>query len=211
MAPLKPRPGGAVLSLLIVATATQSSGQQLPDSPPVRLSHESAQTVERSTTSGPLFDLSYDQRVWVTIGTSGAVSGRLRSWTDSTLEWSGPNGLVRTPVSALRRVEVRDPVTDGAWKGALGGLAVGGTIGLVLSMTSSCPRECGPGYSRRRDVTATAVGLGAFSAAGGTVLGTLTDLLLHRRRVAFEQPPHTRIDVLPSAGAALGTALRVSW
>ncbi len=197
--------------MLIVAIASQSSAQQLVPSPPVQFSHEPAQSAERPTTFGPSDDMSYDQRVWVTVGTSDPVRGRLRSWTDSTLEWSGPNGLVRTPISELRRVEVRDPITDGAWKGALGGLAVGGTIGLVLSMGLSCPRDCGQGYSRRRDVTAAAVGLGAFSAAGGTVLGTLIDVLLHRRRIAFEQPLHTRIDVLPSAGDALGTTLRVSW
>lgn len=209
--PVKVLSGGAVLTMLIVATANQSSAQQVVPSAPVQPSHESAQSVERSTTSGPAFELSYDQRVWVTIGRNEPVAGRLRSWTDLTLEWSGPHGLVRTAISELRRVEVRDPITDGAWKGALGGLAVGAATGLVLSMGWGCERDCAPRHSRTRQVTAAALGLGAISAAGGAMLGTLTDTLLNRRRVALDQQPDARIDVLPSAGDVLGVSLRVAW
>ena len=155
--------------------------------------------------------LSYDQLIWVTVGSNDPVKGRLRSWSDSALEWNGPDGVVRTPIGDLQRVEIRDPVADGAWKGALGGFAVGGTVGLLAAVGLACDRDCGEDYSRTRDITSGALGLGAFSAAGGVMLGTLADMFVHRRRVAFQNSPRSRLDMILPGRHGLGAALRVAW
>lgn len=155
--------------------------------------------------------LSYDQLIWVTAGATERVKGRLRSWSETTLEWNGPDGIVRTPIGELQRVEIRDPIADGAWKGALGGFAVGATVGLLAGAGLACERDCGENYSRTRDIASAAIGLGAFSAAGGLLLGTLTDVFVHPRRVVFQNSPRARFAVLPLRRQVVGTALRVSW
>lgn len=202
------------LALLIAAAASPLAAQ--PSSPPAESSTQllrepGLQSSDPFSPAGPLIRLSYDDVLWVTAENDEPVKGRLRAWSGSTLEWIGPDGLVRTPLAELRRVEAADPITNGAWKGALGGLAGGGTIGLLMSVALSCERDCGQDYSRNRDIASGALGFGAFSAAGGALLGVLTDMLVHRRRVVFERQSETGLRLVPSAEAGRGVALRLSW
>jgi hypothetical protein len=173
-----------------------------------------AQAEEQATTTDApsvLPSLEYDQRIWVSVDAVEAARGRFRSWSVSMLEWSGPNGVVRTPIADVQRVEVADPIRDGAWKGALGGLVLGTSVGLLLSVGLSCKRDCGEGYSRPRDITTGTLAFGAISAAEGAVVGVLTDLLVHRRRVVYERDRAAGARLVPLVGEKRGAALSIAW
>ena len=133
------------------------------------------------------------ERVTVTVAGGRQITGRFKSFTPESLALLTRDGVVTIPAPQVRRVIVKDPITDGAVIGALIGAVAGVTAGLVTnSICMNETRGCPGG-------TTLLTGIGA---AAGALLGAGVDGLRHR--IAYEAIPSAPVGHSPSLGANAG-------
>jgi hypothetical protein len=142
----------------------------------------------------------------------GVVKSRFREWADSVFEWTTPTGVVRTPRGDVERIGVRDPIRDGILRGALIGAGAGGALGTLVGVGLSCKRDCGPGYSRTRDVLGGALAFALVAAGEGVAVGAILDATIYRRRLVYSKPRTSRVVLAPIVDTSqVGAAAVVRW
>jgi len=93
------------------------------------------------------------------------------------------------------RMVYRDPVSDGAWKGALVGLAVGAGLG-VMGAISTCGDHAGIiDLCSGGDAVVVAAVFGAYGAGIGAAAGLIGDALHPSYRTVWRAPVTTKIAV----------------
>jgi hypothetical protein len=155
--------------------------------------------------------LKADETIWVTTSDGRNIRGRFRGWADSIVDWEVPGGALRTPLDDIERIDVSDPIRDGVRRGAVIGAIAGALLGLSVGVGLSCKEDCGPDYSRTRDIVGGTAAFALVAAAEGVALGALLDAVAHRRRVVYVKPRTARAPLALVGDGRLGAAILVGW
>ena len=142
------------------------------------------------------------------------VTGKIFRVSAQTLELMVGNHKEIIPAGQIWSIKIqyKDPVTDGAWKGALLGLALGAGLG-VIGAISTCGDEgqfidfCSVG-----EATMVAAVFGAYGAGIGAATGLIGDALLPSYRVVWRAPVTSKIGFsVTRLSRSTGAAFSFRW
>lgn len=154
----------------------------------------------------PFARLSVDDDVWITTSDGRQIAGIVKSLAAAAVEVSSPSGLQTVAAAAVRKIDVADPISDGAVRGALvGGLGAG--VPAIVYLTALCANE---------GCHDSGIGLGLTIAAGGALFGGLgaaiADSLIKGRRTIYESTSPSPVQVVPVIGRrAAGIGVAINW
>jgi hypothetical protein len=140
-------------------------------------------TIDRAISAG--------KTVEIDTATGQTRKGKVFAVTPAVLELLSGGQKHTIPVSdiSLVRVVFHDPVTDGAKRGVLTGLAIGASLGLAVVVA-----DCADGHRSFIEFCSSeglgvSVGvLGAYGAGIGVVAGLIGDALIPTTRVVWRSP-----------------------
>lgn len=156
------------------------------------------------------FEPAPQQTVWVTTTDGRTAVGRFRAWTESGLDWETPDGIRRTSIQQIARIETKDPISDGVVRGTWAGAAIGGAYGLTLGLGLSCRGDCGADYSRTRDILNGVLSFALVGAGVGVALGAGVDAAIHPRRLVYVRA--STLTLTPTVGVGrVGVAGAMRW
>jgi hypothetical protein len=142
------------------------------------------------------------------------LTGKVFRVSAQTLELMVGGHTETIPVGRIWsvRVQYKDPISDGARKGALTGLVIGAAFGVIGAM-STCGEQpqfinlCSAG-----DATVVAAVFGAYGAGIGAASGLIGDALLPSYRVVWRAPVTSKIAFsVTRLPRGTGAALSFRW
>jgi hypothetical protein len=145
------------------------------------------------------------QHVWVTQSDGVVVEGVIGDLTPSAMEVVRRDGRTSVEIVRVRRVEIPDSLRDGIVRGTMIGAAGLGVYGAFIA-SALC--EC--------DDLGTAAGLTVVSAgmgaAGGALIGALSDSLHVGRRAILDRSTGAGLSVAPLLGRnRAGAIASIRW
>jgi hypothetical protein len=155
-------------------------------------------------------DVKPGQNVWATRTDGATIKGKVIAIATTGLELKDDERVTSLPIADIYQIEERDPLKNGAVKGAgLGAIAgaVGGYLGLLSGCITSNADRCNHGPTGF-------VVMSALSGAGlGALLGAGIDRGIEGRRLLYHRSwSAATLTIAPAVSVhGAGAGLSVRW